>query len=69
MKTIELTKSAPRWKSVFAIAEAAYEQDDEAAPNRVARADLARAAAAEHPLHLHPAGRTPAPPPRARSRA
>ena len=32
MKTIELTKSAPRWKSVFAIADAAYEHDDDAAP-------------------------------------
>ena len=37
MKTIELTKSAPRWKSVFAIADAAYEHDDEAAPKSVAR--------------------------------
>src|SRR4051794_38075310 len=37
MKTIELTKSAPRWKSVLAIADAAYEHDDDAAPKRVAR--------------------------------
>ena len=37
MKTIELTKSAPRWKSVFAIADAAYEHEEEAAPKRVAR--------------------------------
>ena len=37
MKTIELTKSAPRWKSVLAIADAAYEHDDDAAPKSVAR--------------------------------
>ena len=37
MKTIELTKSAPRWKSVLAIADAAYEHEDDAAPNNVAR--------------------------------
>ena len=32
MKTIDATKSAPFWNSDLAVAEAAYEQDDEMAP-------------------------------------
>ena len=67
MKIIEVTKSAPLANSDFAIAEAAYEQDEESAPNTEARVTAAGPLIAEPraervPRHerLHDAGQSEA---------